>query len=52
MSTSGIAYNTSSTVDIITEALEMLGVLGEGEDPVADQISSSKRTLNGLIKTL
>ncbi len=52
MSTSGIAYNTSSTVDIITEALEMLGVLGEGEDPVADQITSSKRTLNGLIKTL
>lgn len=36
--------------DIITEALELLGVLGEGESPNSDQISSMSRTLNSLIK--
>lgn len=36
--------------DIITEALEQLGVLGEGEIPTAAQITSANRTLNMIIK--
>ena len=36
--------------DIITEALELLGVLAEGEEPNAAQITSTNRTLNALIK--
>lgn len=45
-----IDFNVSRD-DIITEALEQLGVLGEGEEPTTDQINSSSRTLNMLIKT-
>lgn len=36
--------------DIITEALELLGVLGEGETPTTDQLNSSSRSLNMIIK--
>jgi hypothetical protein len=36
--------------DIITEALELLGVLGEGETPNASQLTSSARTLNLMVK--
>jgi hypothetical protein len=37
--------------DIITEALEQLGVLGEGESPSANQLTSSSRTLNMMLKS-
>jgi len=50
MATSGVTAYASSTLDIITEALELLGVLGEGESPTANQITSMKRTLNNLCK--
>lgn len=51
MATSGsINYSTSSQ-DIIIEALELLGVLGEGETPTADQYTSCLRTLNTMTKT-
>lgn len=36
--------------DIITEALEQLGVLGEGESPSTNQLTSSARTLNMMLK--
>lgn len=36
--------------DAITEALELIGVLGEGESPNANQLSSCARTLNLMIK--
>lgn len=36
--------------DVITEALEQLGALEEGETPSSDQITSLGRTLNMLIK--
>lgn len=39
-----------SAADIITEALEQLGILGEGESPNSDQITSSLRTLNMMVK--
>ena len=52
MSTSGVSELSTTTLEIITEALELLGVLGEGESPTTDQVTSSKRTLNNLIKTL
>lgn len=50
-----MAINTSidfavNRDDIITEALEQIGVLGEGETPTTDQITSSARTLNMMIK--
>jgi hypothetical protein len=47
-STSG-DYNATAT-DIITEALEILGVLEEGEAPSAAQSTSALRSLNYLIK--
>lgn len=37
--------------DIITEALELLNILGEGETPNPDQLLSSSRTLNMMTKT-
>lgn len=37
--------------EIITEALELIGVLGEGESPTSDQLTSTSRTLNMLVKT-
>ena len=42
---------TATASQIITEALEQLGVLGEGETPTSNQISSSLTTLNMLTKT-
>lgn len=51
MATSGSIGLSTSTEEIIKEALELLGVLGEGEDPTTDQITSSKRTLNTMAKT-
>lgn len=36
--------------DVITEALEYLGALAEGESPTANQITSMARTLNMLLK--
>ncbi len=51
MATSGsINYSTSSQT-IITEALELLGVLGEGESPNTNQYTSALRTLNTMAKT-
>lgn len=40
-----------SAEDLVTEALEQLGVLEEGESPSADQITSALRTLNMMIKS-
>lgn len=51
MATSGSVDFNATRNDIITEALELLGVLGEGESPNADQITSSARTLNMMIKS-
>ena len=51
MATSGSIGLTSSTLEIITEALELIGVLGEGESPTTDQITSCQRTLNTMTKT-
>lgn len=42
--------NTISKFDIITESLEILGVLGEGEEPNNDQVESCNRTLTSIIK--
>lgn len=50
MATSGSANFSVTRDDIITEALEILGVLGEGQAPNADQLSSSARTLNMMVK--
>lgn len=51
MATSGsINYSTSSQ-EIVTEALELLGVLGEGQSPTTDQYTSALRTLNMMTKT-
>jgi hypothetical protein len=50
MATSGVTAYATSTLEIITEALELLGVLGEGESPTTAQITSMKRTLNNLCK--
>ncbi len=51
MATSGsINYSTSSQT-IITEALELLGVLGEGQVPTTDQYTSALRSLNMMTKT-
>lgn len=50
MATSGISNYTVPASEIITEALELLGVLGEGEDPTSDQTTSSLRTLNMMTK--
>ena len=51
MATSGSIDFIVTRDDIITEALELLGVLGEGETPNSDQLSSSARTLNMMVKT-
>jgi len=50
MATSGSIDFSVSRDDIITEALEVMGVLGEGQAPSADQITSMSRTLNMLVK--
>ncbi len=50
MAFTGIADHKQTATDIITEALEVLGVLQEGEVPGTDQTTSSLRTLNNMIK--
>lgn len=50
MATSGSTDFVVNRDDIITEALELLGVLGEGQSPTANQLSSCARTLNMMVK--
>lgn len=50
MTFSSTADHIQSGTDLITESLEMIGVLSEGESPSADQSTSALRTLNNLIK--
>lgn len=50
MATSGSVDFIVTRDDIITEALEHLGVLGEGQTPSADQLTSCSRTLNMMVK--
>ena len=50
MATSGSTNLTATATDIITEALEQLGVLGEGETPKTNALTSCNRTLNYLVK--
>lgn len=50
MATSGSINLSASRDDIITEALEILGVLAEGTTPSAAQLTSCSRTLNYMIK--
>lgn len=50
-----MAFNTTADyiqtgTDIITEALEILGVLEEGETPSVAQTASALRTLNNMVK--
>ena len=51
MATSASVDYSMDRDDIITEALEQLGVLGEGQSPNADQLTSSARTLNMMVKS-
>ena len=44
------AVTTLTGTNVITEALELLGVLEEGETPSTDATTSALRTLNNLIK--
>ena len=50
MATSGSIDLTASRDDIIQEALELLGVLPEGESPNSNQLTSAARTLNYMMK--
>ena len=50
MATSGSIDFTANRDDIITEALEQMGVLAEGQAPSPDQLTSMSRTLNMLVK--
>ena len=50
MATSGSINLSASRDDIITEALEILGVLAEGTSPSSAQLTSCARTLNYMIK--
>ena len=50
MAVSGSIDFAATRDDIITEALEQLGVLSEGESPSAAQLTSSSRTLNMMLK--
>lgn len=52
MATSGSISFTVNRDEVITEALEQLGVLADGESPSADQLTSYGRKLNMLVKTL
>jgi hypothetical protein len=51
MATSGSIDYSVTAADVINEALEQLGVLGEGETANADQLASCMRTLNMMVKT-
>lgn len=50
MTTSGSIDFVVNRDDIITEALELLGVLGEGQSPTANQLTSCAMTLNMMVK--
>lgn len=50
MATSGSIDFTVTADEIVTDALELIGVLGEGDTPSSDQSTSSMRTLNMLVK--
>jgi len=50
MATSGSTNFAVTRDDIINEALEMLGVLGEGESANTNQLTSASRTLNMMTK--
>lgn len=50
MATSGSIDLTYQGSDIIQEALELLGVLNEGDSPSAAQTASALRTLNMMVK--
>ena len=50
MATSGVTSLSTTRDEIITEAMEYLGVLAEGESPNANQLTSMSRTLNWLVK--
>jgi len=50
VATSGNIDFSASRDDIITEALEQMGMLAEGQSPSADQLTSMSRTLNMLVK--
>lgn len=52
MPTSGSINLTASRDEIITESLELLGVLPEGDSPNANQLTSSARTFNYMIKAM
>lgn len=52
MATSGSIDYAATRDDIITEALEHLGVLGLGETPSSDELTSTARTLNYFVKSL
>src|SRR6266404_3630808 len=51
MTTSGSTDYTLSRDEVIQEALEQLGVVGEGETPATTTITSCSRTLNLMIKS-
>ena len=51
MSTSGSTDFIVNRDDIITEALEQMGVLAEGQSPNSDQLTSMSRTLNMMVKS-
>lgn len=50
MATSGSIDFSVSRDDIITEAMELMGVLAEGQTPNSDQVTSMSRTLNMMVK--
>ena len=50
MATSGSIDLAADRDAIINEALELLGVLGEGESPTAAQLTSCATTLNFMVK--
>lgn len=50
MALSGSIDYAQTRIDIITEALEQLGVLGSGESPSSDDITACSRTLNYMLK--
>lgn len=50
MATSGSIDFSVSRDDIVTEAMELMGVLAEGQTPNSDQLTSMSRTLNMMIK--
>ena len=52
MPTSGSINLTATRDDIITEALELVGALAEGDSPTAAQLTSCARTFNYMTKAM